>query len=119
TRRQNRTSRRLSRAPSPRRPAGASSSPGGGGPSVAVLPGLRHGSSSPDHSDGSTGAAPGPASGGRCNVTPSPAGRSSGRGARRDVPFAGDPFDGAARGTPAAPGRTQGSPSDSLIDDQT
>src|SRR5690349_21595602 len=168
TRRPNRTSRRLSRAPSPRGPATASSWPGGGGPSVAVLPGLRHGSSSPDHSDGSAGAAPGPAPGGRCNVTPLPAGRpkasasaagggavdvaptggagcaapenapdtpsgrpkaatdsastagrSSGRGPRRGVPFDGGPFDGAARGTSAAPGRTQGSPSDSLIDNQT
>ena len=124
---------------------------------MAVLPGLRHGSSSPDQSAGSPGSAPGPAPGGRCNVTPFPegrpkasasaagggavdsvppgsggrtapenapgtpsgrpkaaadsgstAGRSNGRGASRGVV----PFDS---GAPGAAGRTQGSPSDSLI----
>ena len=124
---------------------------------MAVLPGLRHGSSSPDQSAGSPGSAPGPAPGGRCNVTPFPAGRpkasasAAGGGAVDSVPpgsarthrpgeRAGHPVRaaeggrrlgstagrsngrGASRGVvpfdsgaPGAAGRTQGSPSDSLI----
>src|SRR5512133_2471227 len=75
TRRPNRTSRRLSRAPSPRRGDAGAPPTAGGGPRAAVLAGSRHGSSAPDQSAGSTGGASGPAFGGRCNVAPSPAGR--------------------------------------------
>src|SRR6185312_4872261 len=93
------------------RPKASASAAGGGAVDVVPTGGVgRAPENAPDTPSGRPKAA---------TDSASTAGRSSGRGARRGVPFAGDPFDGAARGTPAAPGRTQGSPSDSLTDDQT
>ena len=75
TRPPNRTSRRLSRAPCTARRRCRGAAHRRGGPRPAVLAGLRHGSSAPDQSAGSSGGASGPAFGGRCSVAPSAVGR--------------------------------------------
>ena len=112
TRRPNRTSRRLSRAPSPRGGDTAAPPIAGGGPRVAVLAGLRHGSSAPDHSAGSSGGASGPAFGGRCSVAPSAVGRpkasaSAAGGGAVNV----DPSGSAGRAAPEkAPDTPSGRP---------